>query len=42
MDAVLTGIFRVSLDLLVELGGGVGLGKLQIRVFFDTRNNVGG
>ena len=29
MDAVLTGIFGMSLDLLVELGEGIGLGKLQ-------------
>ena len=42
MDAVLTGIFRMSLDLLVQLGEGVGLGKLQARIFFDARNDVGG
>lgn len=29
MDAVLAGIFRMSLDLLVEPGEGVGLGKLR-------------
>src|SRR5436190_23676792 len=42
MDAVLTGIFRMALDLLVELGERVGLGKLQARIFFDARNDVGG
>ena len=42
MDAVLTGIFRMSLDLLVELGEDVGLGKLQAGIFFDARNDIGG